>query len=162
MVMVQKTHNVKRIARALKSCQTNVNLTTQSSHNRILLLQPNLTIPKLILQILVWDEANRSQETCFHYNRSCLSSILITIFNFLIKDMQWLRCAIFKPSTHNLPCTTFQLMMSSIQMVQLSGIQMAFEYPTIGHPTSFQPFEFSTSSVFRSQLYNIGCTMGID
>ena len=42
---------------------------------------------------------------------------------------------------------------SGIQIVGLSGIQMAFEYQTIWHPTSYWPFEYQTSSVFRSLLY---------
>ena len=37
--------------------------------------------------------------------------------------------------------------------VHLSGIQMAFEYRTIWHPTTFRPFEYRTSSVLRSPLY---------
>ena len=32
-----------------------------------------------------------------------------------------------------------------IQMVGLSGIQMAFENHTVWHPTSFKPFEYQTS-----------------
>ena len=43
--------------------------------------------------------------------------------------------------------------LSSIQMVWLSGFQMAFEYWTIWHPTAFQPLEYRTSSVLRSPLY---------
>ena len=43
--------------------------------------------------------------------------------------------------------------LSGIQMVGLSGIQMAFENQTIWHLTSFRPFEYQTSSVFRSPLY---------
>ena len=42
--------------------------------------------------------------------------------------------------------------LSSIQMVGLSGIQMAFGYQTSWHPISFRPFEFQTS-VFRSPLF---------
>ena len=34
--------------------------------------------------------------------------------------------------------------LSCIQMVGLSGIQMAFENQTIWHPTSFWPFEYQT------------------
>ena len=37
------------------------------------------------------------------------------------------------------------------QMVELSGsIPMAFKTGTLWHPTPFQPFEYQTSSVFRS------------
>ena len=43
--------------------------------------------------------------------------------------------------------------LSSIQMAGLSGLQMAFKNQTILHPTSFRPFEYQTSSVFRSPLY---------
>ena len=42
--------------------------------------------------------------------------------------------------------------LSGIHMVGLSGIQMVFEYWTIWHPTSFRPFEYWTSLVFRSPL----------
>ena len=42
---------------------------------------------------------------------------------------------------------------SCIQMVGLYGIQMAFKNQTMWHPTSFPPFEYQTSSVFRSPLY---------
>ena len=41
---------------------------------------------------------------------------------------------------------------SGIQMVGLSSIQLAFKKWTIWHPTSFQPFEYQTSLVFRSPL----------
>ena len=37
--------------------------------------------------------------------------------------------------------------LSGIQMVGLSGIQMAYKYLTTWHPTCFQPFEHQTSSV---------------
>ena len=43
--------------------------------------------------------------------------------------------------------------LSGIQMVGLSGIQMSFENQTIWHPTSFRPFEYCPSLVFRSPLY---------
>ena len=36
--------------------------------------------------------------------------------------------------------------LSGIQMVRLSGIQMAFKYQIIWHPTSIRPFEYRTSS----------------
>ena len=39
-----------------------------------------------------------------------------------------------------------------LRMVWLSGFQMAFEYQTIGHTTSFQPLEYQTSLAFRSPL----------
>ena len=39
-----------------------------------------------------------------------------------------------------------------IQIVRLFGIHMAFKYWTIWHPTTFQPFEYRTSLVFRSPL----------
>ena len=42
-----------------------------------------------------------------------------------------------------------------IQMVRQSGIQMAFKNYTIWHPNSFQPFEYQTSSLFKSPLYFI-------
>ena len=45
--------------------------------------------------------------------------------------------------------------LSGIQMVRLSGIQNAFENQTIWHTTSFQPFEYQTSSVIRSPLYSL-------
>ena len=45
--------------------------------------------------------------------------------------------------------------LSCIQMVGLSCIQMAFGYQTIWHPTSFWPFKYQTSLVFRSPLYFI-------
>ena len=44
------------------------------------------------------------------------------------------------------------LNLSVIQMVWLSSNKMAFEYRTIWHPTSFWPFEYQTSLVFRSPL----------
>ena len=40
--------------------------------------------------------------------------------------------------------------LSGIKMVGLSSIQMAFENQTIWHPTYFRPFEYQTSSVFKS------------
>ena len=40
--------------------------------------------------------------------------------------------------------------LSIIQMVRLSSIQRAFYYRTVWHPTSFWPFEYRTSLVFRS------------
>ena len=43
--------------------------------------------------------------------------------------------------------------LSGIQMVGLSSILVAFENQNIWHPTSFQPFVYQTSSVFRSPLY---------
>ena len=43
--------------------------------------------------------------------------------------------------------------LSGIQMVGLSGIQMTFKNQTIWHPTSFWPFKYQTSSVFRYPLY---------
>ena len=43
--------------------------------------------------------------------------------------------------------------LSSIQMVGLFSIQIAFKYQTIQHPTSFWPLEYLTSSLFRSPLY---------
>ena len=42
--------------------------------------------------------------------------------------------------------------MFGLRMVWLSGFQMAFEYQTIGHTTSFQPFEYQTSLAYRSPL----------
>ena len=45
--------------------------------------------------------------------------------------------------------------LSGIKMVGLSSIQMAFENQTIWHPTYFRPFEYQTSSIFRSPLYNV-------
>ena len=41
---------------------------------------------------------------------------------------------------------------SGIQMVKMYGIQNAFECPTIWRPTSFWPFKFQISSVFRSRF----------
>ena len=35
--------------------------------------------------------------------------------------------------------------LTSTQMVELPGIQIAFEYWTIWHPTFFQPFEYRTN-----------------
>ena len=52
--------------------------------------------------------------------------------------------------------------LSSIQMVGLSGIQMAFENQTIWHPTSFRPFEHQASLVFRSPLYNNILTLNLN
>ena len=43
--------------------------------------------------------------------------------------------------------------LSGIQMAGIPGIQMALEYWTIWCPTSFGPFEYQTSLVFRSPLY---------
>ena len=43
--------------------------------------------------------------------------------------------------------------LSGIQMIALSSIQMAFQNQTIWHSTSFWPFEYQTSLVFRSPLY---------
>ena len=40
--------------------------------------------------------------------------------------------------------------LSGFQMVRLSGIKIIFKNRTIWHPTTFQPFEYQTSSVFRS------------
>ena len=45
--------------------------------------------------------------------------------------------------------------LSSIQIVGLSGIQMAFKNQTIWHLTSFQPFEYRTSLQFRSPQYSL-------
>ena len=42
--------------------------------------------------------------------------------------------------------------LSDIQMVRLSGIQTAFKYQTIWHLTSFWPFEYRPTLVFRSPL----------
>ena len=42
----------------------------------------------------------------------------------------------------------------SIKMVGLSSIQMAFDYQTIWHLTSFGPFKYLTSSVFRLVQYS--------
>ena len=42
--------------------------------------------------------------------------------------------------------------LSFIQMVGLSSTQMAFKNQTIWHLTSFRPFDYQTSSVFRSPL----------
>ena len=44
-------------------------------------------------------------------------------------------------------------------MIGLFGIQMAFENHTILHPTSFQPFEYQTSLVFRSPLYMLNINL---
>ena len=44
--------------------------------------------------------------------------------------------------------------LTGIQMVGLSGIQMAFENRTIRHPASFRPLAHQTSSVFRSPRYS--------
>ena len=41
---------------------------------------------------------------------------------------------------------------SSIQMVRLSGIQIAIEYWAIWQQTSFQPFKYRSSLLFRSPM----------
>ena len=43
--------------------------------------------------------------------------------------------------------------LSIIQMVGLSGVQMAFENWTNWHQTSFWPFKYGSSWVFRSPVY---------
>ena len=52
--------------------------------------------------------------------------------------------------------------LSGIQMFELFGIQMGSKNQTIWHLTSYGPFDYQTSSVFRSPLYkfyNITCTI---
>ena len=45
--------------------------------------------------------------------------------------------------------------LSIIQMVGLSSIQMTFQNQTFWHPTSFRPFKYQTSLVFRSSVYDV-------
>ena len=44
--------------------------------------------------------------------------------------------------------------LSGVKMVGLPCIQMAFKYRTICYKTSFWPFEYLTSLVFRSPMYS--------
>ena len=63
------------------------------------------------------------------------------------------RPTIWMPDQHILKQDGVHL--SGIQMVGLSGIQMAFENQTIWHPASFPPYELTSLQMIKKSQYPI-------